>query len=163
MALLCVGFIACINQSYSNNPASDTNNPAEQVKDSSITKENSMQQLISIVEIPVVDFPRAVAFYKEILSVSIEEVDMDGIQMGVLSANENAVQVALVKGPDYHPTTEGSICYLNAGSDLQTTLDKIEVNGGKVLVPKTEISPEMGFFALFMDSEGNKLGLHSPH
>ena len=33
--------------------------------------------------------------------------------------------------------------------------------GGKVAVPKTKISDEHGFFAIFIDSEGNKVGLHS--
>lgn len=49
----------------------------------------------------------------------------------------------------------------NAGEDLQPMLDKIEKSGGEILVPKMEISPEMGYFALFIDSEGNKIGLHS--
>lgn len=120
-----------------------------------------MQNLISIVEIPTNDFSRAVKFYQSILTIKIEEVDMDGTRMGVLPADENAVNVVLVKGSDYKPTTDGAVVYLNAGTDLQPTLNKIEKNGGQVLVPKTEISPEMGYFALFVDTEGNKLGLHS--
>ncbi|MFT4146889.1 MAG: hypothetical protein QM644_20805, partial [Mobilitalea sp.] len=59
------------------------------------------------------------------------------------------------------PTTDGAVLYLNAGNDLQPMLDKVAQNGGQVIVPKTEISPEMGYFALFIDPEGNKLGLHS--
>ena len=64
-------------------------------------------------------------------------------------------------GKDYKPTTDGALLYLNAGEDLQAMLDKVEKNGGQVILPKTEISPEMGYFALFIDTEGNKLGLHS--
>lgn len=120
-----------------------------------------MNNFISIVEIPVTDFARAVKFYQAILDVSIEEVDMDGTQMGVLPSDGETVSVVLVKGNDYKPTMYGSVLYLNAGNDLQPMLDKVEKNGGQVIVPKSEISPEMGFFALFTDTEGNKLGLHS--
>lgn len=120
-----------------------------------------MNNFISIVEIPVTDFARAVKFYQAILDVSIEEVDMDGTQMGVLPSDGETVSVVLVKGNDYKPTMYGSVLYLNAGNDLQPMLDKVEQNGGQVIVPKSEISPEMGFFALFTDTEGNKLGLHS--
>lgn len=120
-----------------------------------------MTNLVSIVEIPVENFSRAVAFYQAILGVSIEEVEMAGVQMGVLPTDGKTVNVVLAKGNDYKPTTNGAVVYLNAGGDLQPALNKVEPNGGKVVVPKTEISPEMGFFALFFDTEGNKLGFHS--
>src|SRR5688572_31985200 len=115
-----------------------------------------MRNLISIVEIPTADFSRAVAFYQAILGVSIEEIVMDGVQMGLFPSGEETVNVALVKGNDSKPAMDGTIVYLNTGDDLQIILDKIEPNGGKVIVPKTEISPEMGFFAMFRDTEGNK-------
>lgn len=120
-----------------------------------------MTNLISIIEIPTTEFNRAVAFYQKVLDVSIEEFDMDGNQMGLLSGDDKNVHVLLVKGSDYKPTTEGVVLYLNAGNDLQPMLDKVTQNGGQVIVPKTEISSEMGFFAMFTDTEGNKLGLHS--
>ncbi|NJM26084.1 MAG: VOC family protein [Bacteroidia bacterium] len=120
-----------------------------------------MNNLVSIVEIPTTDFSRAVSFYQTVLNVRIEEVDMDGIQMGVFPGNKHVVNVALIRGNEYKPSADGPVVYLSTGDDLQITLDKIEPNGGKVIVPKTEISPEMGFFAMFIDTEGNKLGLHS--
>lgn len=120
-----------------------------------------MKHLISIVEIPTIEFSRAVAFYQAVLDVSIEEIDMDGVQMGVLPGDEEMVSVVLVRGNDYKPSLDGTLVYLNAGDDLQITLDKVEQHAGTILVSKTEISPEMGFFAVFTDTEGNKLGLHS--
>jgi predicted enzyme related to lactoylglutathione lyase len=120
-----------------------------------------VRTLISIVEIPTSEFSRAVTFYQAILDVSIEEIAMDGVQMGLFPGDGETVNVALIKGNDAKPSMDGTIVYLNAGDDLRTILDKIEPNGGKVIVPKTEISPEMGFFAMFKDTEGNKLGLHS--
>jgi uncharacterized protein len=120
-----------------------------------------MKNLISIVEIPTIDFSRAVTFYQAILDVSIEEIDMQGTQMGVFPSDREIVSVVLVKGDEYRTTVDGTIVYLNAGDDLQIVLNKIESNGGKIVVPKTEIDPEIGFFAMFIDTEGNKLGLHS--
>lgn len=131
------------------------------VDSTAIQTAKKMKNLVSIVEIPVSDFKRAVAFYQIILDIKIEEMDMGGVQMGVLPGNGETVNVVLAKGGDYKPTTDGALIYLNAGEDLQAVAARIEANGGKILVPKTEISPEMGFFALFTDTEGNKLGLHS--
>lgn len=124
-------------------------------------KMDKMNNLISIVEIPTADFSRAMKFYQSILNVNIEKIDMDGTLMGVLPNEEGTVNVCLVKGNDYKPTTDGAVVYLNAGNDLQPMLDKVLQNGGQVIVPKTEISPEIGFFAQFIDTEGNRLGLHS--
>lgn len=136
-------------------------NTEEKVENSQIQKVNNMNNLISIVEIPTNDFSRAVKFYQTILGVVIEEIDMGGNKMGVLPSKEGTVNVVLIKENDNQPASNGTVVYLNAGSNLQPTLDKISENGGQVIVPKTEISPEIGHFALFIDSEGNKLGLHS--
>lgn len=151
ITFFAIGFSAC------------NSTTTEQDNLNKIQKIDKMNNLISIVEISTSDFSRAVKFYQTILGVSIEEVDMDGTQMGVLPNEEGTVNLCLVKGNDYKPTTDGAVIYLNAGNDLQPMLDKVEQNGGQVIVPKTEISPEMGFFALFIDTEGNKLGLHSIH
>jgi predicted enzyme related to lactoylglutathione lyase len=120
-----------------------------------------MQNLISIFEIPAIDFSRAVTFYQNILNVSIEKVDMGDISMGLFPANDKGVSGTVIKGDGYRPSIDGVIIYLNAGENLQVVLDRVEGNNGKVITPKTQISPEMGFYALFTDTEGNKLGLHS--
>ena len=149
--LIAIGFSAC----------TDTETKKEKAEIIQTQKANSMNNLISIVEIPVTDFSRAVKFYQAISGLAIEEMEMDGNQMGILPNEEGTVNVVLVKGKDYNPTADGAVIYLNAGSDLQAMLNKVEQNGGQVIFPKTEISPEMGYFALFIDTEGNKLGLHS--
>ncbi len=151
LLLIAIGFSAY----------TDTKSKEEKAEIIQTQNVNNMNNLISIVEIPTTDFPRAVKFYQAILGVAIEEIEMDGNQMGVLPNEEGTLNVVLVKGSDYKPTTDGAVIYINAGYDLQPTLDKIEQNGGQVILPKTEISPEMGYFALFIDVEGNKLGLHS--
>lgn len=117
--------------------------------------------LVSIIEIPVEDFSRAKNFYQHILAVQLEEVEMGGTSMGLFPGDPDSVNVALVKGDGYAATAQGAIIYFNAGANLEPVLDRVVQQGGTVLVPKTEISPEMGYFAQFTDSEGNRIGLHS--
>jgi predicted enzyme related to lactoylglutathione lyase len=149
--VLAIGISACSDPKTAQ-PQSDTvQQPVAEKK----------ENIVSIAEIAVTDFARAVKFYQTVLGISIEEMDMAGTKMGLFPGDGTTVHVALVKGDDYKPSKDGSIIYLNAGKDLQPVLDKIAKNGGQTLVPKTEISPEMGYFALFIDSEGNRLGLHS--
>jgi uncharacterized protein len=122
-----------------------------------------MKSFISIFEIPASDFSRATTFYQTVLGISIEEINMNGVQMGLFPTDGETVSGAVIKGPEYKPSADGVIVYLNGGNDLQVLLDKIEANRGKVIVPKTQISPEIGFYAMFIDTEGNKLGLFSPN
>jgi predicted enzyme related to lactoylglutathione lyase len=124
-------------------------------------KADDMKNLVSIVEIPTADFPRAIAFYQAILDITIEEAEMDGVKMGLFPNAGEGVFVQLINGSDYKPSTDGTVVYLNGGDDLQKIAGKTEANGGKIVVPKTAIGPEMGFFAIFIDTEGNKVGLHS--
>jgi predicted enzyme related to lactoylglutathione lyase len=53
------------------------------------------------------------------------------------------------------------VLYLNANPDLSPVLGRIPAAGGKVLLPKTQITPEIGYKAVFEDTEGNRLALHS--
>lgn len=126
-----------------------------------VESKKGVKNMISIVEIPVTNLARAVVFYQTILGVTIEKMTMGDTEMGVLPAGNGSVNVVLIKGNDYVPTNNGALVYLNVGNDLQITLDKVEKSGGKIILPKTQISPEMGFYALFLDTEGNKLGMHS--
>lgn len=70
---------------------------------------------------------------------------------------------AIVQGADYTPSSDGVLAYLNGGSDLQQVLEKVAAAGGTVIVSKTQISPEMGYFGMFIDTEGNKMAVHSMH
>ena len=67
---------------------------------------------------------------------------------------------SLSQGEDYTPSKGGVVVYLNGGEDLSTVLDKVEENGGKIEMPKTAIG-ENGYIAFFIDTEENKIGLHS--
>ncbi|WP_340062974.1 VOC family protein [Ascidiimonas aurantiaca] len=120
-----------------------------------------MENLINWFEIPATDFGRAVFFYKSILELDIKETEMFGTKMGFFPNDGKNVSGAIVQGKDYKPSSDGVIAYLNGGNDLQSVLNHVENNNGKVIVPKTQISPEMGYFGMFIDTEGNKMVVHS--
>lgn len=122
-----------------------------------------MQNVLNWFEIPATDFDRAVTFYKAILCVEMQESEMYGTKMGMFPMDGQNVSGAVVKGDGYTPSKDGALIYLNGGDDLQVIVDRIENNQGVVVVPKTMISEEMGYFAIFIDTEGNKIGIHSPN
>ncbi|MCX6152279.1 MAG: VOC family protein [Ignavibacteriales bacterium] len=122
-----------------------------------------MVNAINWFEIPVIDFAKAKKFYESIFGYTMDAQDMMGFQMGFFKCDKEAVGGAIVKGEGYKPSTEGTVVYLNGGDDLTTVLSKVEAAGGKVVLPKTLITAEIGYWAFFIDVEGNKIGLHSVH
>ena len=126
-------------------------------------KTETMKSFISIFEIPATDINRAVEFYQSILDIKIDIIDMQGMQMGILPSEGHAVSGVITQGEGYEPSPNGVIIYLNGGDNLETILNKVEKSGGQVVVPKSLIDEENGYFGMFMDSEGNKIGVHSPN
>ncbi len=116
---------------------------------------------ISWFEIPVTNFARAQAFYSAVLGCTIEPMVMGPTTMGFLSSDPEAVGGAIVQSDDFKPSTQGAIVYLNGGDDLAPMLARVERAGGSIAVPKTDIGNDFGHFAHFIDTEGNKVGLHS--
>jgi len=120
---------------------------------------------ISWFEIPATDIDRAQKFYEAILGVSLVPNDLPHLQMRMFPIGDTQTGVggALCKSPEFYKpsATDGPLIYFNANPDVQRILDKVEAAGGKIIVPKTEISPEHGHMAVFIDSEGNRIALHS--
>lgn len=120
---------------------------------------------ISWFEIPAIDLDRAQQFYETILGISMIPMDLPNIQMRMFPIQDpqNGISGALCKAADFYQSssTDGPLVYFNANPDVQRVLDKIEAAGGKIVIPKTEISPEHGHMAVFIDSEGNRVALHS--
>ncbi len=113
-------------------------------------------------EIPATNFERALTFYKNILDVEIVELEMSGLKHGLFPHDDKSlVSGSIVCGMDYKPAQEGSVVYLNANNNLDNVLSKVETAGGKVVFPKYHLSDEAGYIAHFIDSEGNRVGLHS--
>ncbi|NNC97545.1 MAG: hypothetical protein HKN88_05680 [Gammaproteobacteria bacterium] len=68
---------------------------------------------------------------------------------------------AIVYNEKHKPSRQGTIVYLNGGEDLSRVLNRVEQAGGTILSPKEFVSKEIGYVAYFLDSEGNRLALHS--
>lgn len=124
-----------------------------------------MKNAISWFEIPTTDIDRAQKFYETIFGISMMPMDLPNIKMRMFPLDDMMTQVggALVYSAGFHQPSDslGPLIYLNANPDVQLVLDKIESAGGKIMVPKTLISPEYGSMAVFIDTEGNRVALHS--
>ena len=123
-----------------------------------------MKNAISWFEIPASDLNRATKFYEAIFGVTLNPLDLPNIKMRMFPLEDMmGVGGAVVDSGGFHKpsATDGPLIYLNGNPDLQKVLDKVEAAGGKIMVPKTEISPEYGYMAVIFDTEGNRIGLHS--
>ena len=115
-------------------------------------------------EIPAKDITRAKKFYESVFAINMQDMgEMMGMKMvGFPSEMGNGkVSGGLVQSDMHKPSMDGAVVYLNANPSIQTVIDSIETAGGKVVMPKTQISPEIGCMAFFIDSEGNKVALHA--
>lgn len=115
-------------------------------------------------EIPVSNFDRAKKFYETIFNYQMPENVMGTARMGFLLYDFPAGKVggAIVYNPDFYtPSDNGSLIYLNCQPDLKIVLDRVENAGGKIIMSKTMVAPDLGFWALIKDSEGNRVALHS--
>jgi uncharacterized protein len=120
-----------------------------------------MDHLANWIEIPVVDMKRAKKFYGEQLGVELSEMPMGGNDYALMELRDKFNTGCLVKGEGYVPSMQGVVVYLNGGNDLSVVLARVGKVGGKVLLKKTFLSNEAGHIAYFVDTEGNKIGLHS--
>ena len=120
---------------------------------------------ISWFELPAIDIERAQKFYEKIFGITMLNVDNPNLQMRAFPFENimDGVSGALVCNKDFYTPTanQGALLYLNANPDLQQVLDKVSEAGGKVFIPKTKINDNFGFMAIFLDSEGNRVGLQS--
>lgn len=124
-----------------------------------------MQPALSWFSIPAIDFDRAVRFYEEVLAISLTRETMGERRMGMFPGAPDApTGGAVCTAPQNNPPgAQGPMIYLNGGDDLAIPLARVEDAGGAVLVPKTVISPEIGYLAIIRDTEGNQVGLYSMH
>lgn len=116
-----------------------------------------MRKLVSWVDIPAVDFNRAVDFYSFVLQIELKVFDCGEEKMACFATGEGAIS----SSPGFLPSENGPIVNLNCENDLDGAMERVMEMGGKIVHPKTKIEVEgRGWFALFIDSEGNRLGLY---
>lgn len=116
-----------------------------------------MTKLISWVEIPTTDFERAVNFYSSVLKTDLEVIDCGQEKMACFPGGEGAISFA----PGFKPGKDGVLVSINVEKDLKGAIERIKEKKGTIVQPKTKIEAEgRGYFALFIDCEGNKVGLY---
>jgi uncharacterized protein len=123
------------------------------------------KNVISWFEIPTIDLDRAQKFYETVFDTQLVPLDVQQLKMRMFPIEDPMTGIggALVYNKEFYKTsaTDGPLIYLNANPDVQYVLNKVEAAGGKILVPKTQISEDYGFMAMFLDTEGNRIALHS--
>ena len=129
---------------------------------SSSKKKNkaAFKDYVSWFEIPAIDFQQAVSFYNHIFNIEMEQTITDLNAMAFFPVT-TGIGGAVIAGPGYVPSDSGPLIYLNGGNNLNNVLNKVEGAGGRIIMPKTLIAEDAGYFAIFIDSQGNKLALHS--
>jgi len=116
-------------------------------------------------EIPVTDMERSIRFYEKVFGFKLSRHKMGSLDMAWFPSIEGSIgsSGSLVHQPEhYKPSPDGILIYFTTTSgDINEDLKKVEKAGGKVLSPKTKISEEIGYMALILDSEGNRIAFHS--
>ena len=122
-----------------------------------------MKKLVSFFEIPATDFSRAVEFYEKMFGIEMQTFDCEREKMAFFPEEDGICPGAISWSSEmgFLPSKEGVLLSLNC-EDMNATLKGIEENGGAVVIPKTKIEAEnRGYFAVFIDCEGNRMGLYS--
>lgn len=111
-------------------------------------------------DVPVLDLDRAIKFYSAVFGGVVNKQEYPGMSIGVLPHEGADVGGCLVVSDTIKPSDQGPLLYFNAQGRLDEAVGQVEKNGGKVLQSKHSIGP-YGFRALVLDSEGNRIALHS--
>ncbi len=121
-----------------------------------------MKKWISFFEIPSRDYRRAVTFYSEVFGQKLEDCDFGTTRMAFFPADEGGCYGAVIACEGYQPGSDGLIVSFNVEEGIDPVLERVRKAGGQVTVPRCEVGGEgKGYFALFSDCEGNRIGLHS--
>jgi len=120
-----------------------------------------MKNLVSFFEIPCVDFQRAITFYEGLFNLKLEVFDCEHEKMAFFSDGKDQTYGAISWAANFKPSKDGVLISLTC-QDIDTSLAFITQNGGEIQIPKTKIEAEnRGYFATFIDCEGNRVGLWS--
>ncbi len=119
-----------------------------------------MNNPVQWFEIATTDLERAKDFYAKVFNLEFQFIDMPDAKMYMFGESGQAGSSGcLVHSLDNKPSTDGTVIYF-ACEDVAVEAAKVEAAGGKLIIPKTDIG-EFGFFAQLIDTEGNRIGLHS--
>jgi len=119
--------------------------------------------MVGWFEIPVTDMNRAKLFYDAVFKIEVQIQDFGGTLMAWFPFAEDkpGASGSLILHEAYQPSDSKGVLIYFSTEDVNNELNRVEAAGGKIVQPKTQISPDVGYMALFIDSEGNKISLHS--
>ncbi len=120
-----------------------------------------MANALTWFEIPTLDMDRAVHFYETVLGVHLKREVFGGVPHAIFPSGQSDASGALIQDGHRKPSSEGTLIYLDAAGKLDACVERLKGAGGTLLMPKTDIG-DPGFIAVFRDSEGNSVALHSP-
>ena len=116
-------------------------------------------------EIPVLDMDRAIRFYEAVFQLNLQRETLEGLDMAWFPWNMEGQGApgSLVCHPEfYQPSSQGTLLYRTATSgDAAVEMGRVEDAGGKVIIPKKLISEDYGYMGVFIDTEGNRIAVHS--
>jgi predicted enzyme related to lactoylglutathione lyase len=118
-----------------------------------------MQRLFIWVEIPVSNMERAKTFYEQIFKIEMSKMELGDNNYAFFPVQEQFNGGALVQGPNHKPAVDGITVYLDGSPDLATILSRVNEAGGKVIMEKTYTGKNAGYLGMFLDTEGNRIGL----
>ena len=109
-------------------------------------------------DIPVAELDRARDFYSAVLGVGVAKETFGETSFCVID-HEDGNGGCLVINPD-NVSQRGALLYLNTDGRIRDALAQAEKHGGSIIEPLHSIGPH-GFRAIVLDSEGNRIALHS--
>jgi len=113
-------------------------------------------------DIPVTDMTRAIAFYEALTGESLIRLPVgDDKETAIIPSAGGGSAGCLFLAPEDQPSHYGSRVYFDATPSMAEWISRAEQAGGKVLVPRTRIGGDMGFYAYLEDTEGNRIGLNT--
>jgi len=118
-----------------------------------------MNNPIQWLEIAATDIERAKNFYAKVFNLEFQFIEMPETKMYMFGQSGREGSSGLCQSPENKPSTDGTIIYFKC-DDVAVEAACVEDAGGNLIVPKTDIG-EFGFFAQFIDTEGNRIGMHS--
>jgi predicted enzyme related to lactoylglutathione lyase len=112
------------------------------------------------VDIPVLKLDRAIRFYSAVIGSQVEKQVYPGMTIGSFPHKDGEAAGCLYTSETVKPSADGPLVYLNVHGRIDEAIEAVEPSGGRVLQQKEAIGP-FGFRAVVLDTEGNRIALHS--
>ena len=113
-------------------------------------------------DIHVSNLDRAKKFYETVFNITLVDLPIEWGRQSLFPFNQDHPNIsgALVEKADMTSNGSNNTVVYFESEDCLVEEKKIEAAGGKIVRPKMSIG-EFGCISIFIDTEGNTVGLHS--